>query len=164
MSTSPGVTYSPDTSTTLSAPAGSMPAATATTLPSAMATSRTALIWFLGAMTWPPFNSRSYLGCASGWAIAARTRHTPAAYVAFSFIRSSSSILVPLGTPFSRQVLAHIERPCHLVAGEVAREAETQRVTVPLGVTARELHAVAVDRAGEIARHEVALMRAFDPS
>src|SRR5258708_14795767 len=79
MSTSPGVTYSPETSTTLSAPAGSMPAATAATLPAAIATSRTAVIPFLGSMTCPPFNSRSYFGCAGGWPIAAGTTQAPTA-------------------------------------------------------------------------------------
>src|SRR5262249_22240940 len=167
MSTSPGVTYSPDTSTTLKASAGSMRAATAATLPSAMATSRTALMRFLGSMTWPPLRSRSYFccagcGCAGAWPIAASARHTPAANVDFTFIVSPSSEVVPPGAPLRGQVLAHVERPRHLRGRDGAREAEAQRVAVPLGIAARELHTIPVDRPGQIARDEVALMRAFE--
>src|SRR6266567_3000868 len=162
MSTSPRVTYSTETSTTLSATAGSMRAATAATLPSAMATSRTALILFLGSMTCPPFKSRSYFCCAGRRPVAASRRYTPAAYVAFTLIVLPSSIVVPLRAPLRRQILAHVERPGHLAAGDGAGETEAQRISVPLGVAARELHAVSIDRAGEIARDEVALMRAFD--
>ena len=53
---------SPATSTVLNAFAGSISGATAAILPPRMATSRTALILFLGSMTWPPRSSRSY-GC-----------------------------------------------------------------------------------------------------
>ena len=62
MSISPGVTYRPATSTTLNAFAGSIVGATAAILPPWMATSRIALILFLGSMTWPPRSSKSY-GC-----------------------------------------------------------------------------------------------------
>src|SRR5579884_1046451 len=64
MSTSPGVTYRPDTLTDFSARAGSMFCATAAILPSLIATSRTALILFLPSMTCPPLSSRSY-SCAN---------------------------------------------------------------------------------------------------
>src|SRR5437879_2150027 len=142
-----------------------MPAATAATLPSVMATSRTALILFRESMTCPPFSSRSYLcgACRAGrLTIAASTRHTPAANVAISLIVLPSPVVVPFRGPFRRQVLAHVERSGHRVAGDRARETETQRISVAFGVGARELRAAAVDRAREIARHEVPLVRAFD--
>src|SRR5262249_56099208 len=56
----------------------------------------------------------------------------------------------------------HVERPRHLRGRDGAREAEAQRVAVPLGIAARELHTIPVDRPGQIARDEVALMRAFE--
>src|SRR5262252_349946 len=76
-------------------------------------------------------------------------------------MRSPSPIVVTPGAPLRRQVLPHIQRALHLVAGDVAGESEAQRVAVSLAVAARQLHAAAVDRAGEIARDEVSLMRAF---
>src|SRR5262245_25377360 len=134
MSTSPGVTYNPETSTTLNAAAESRRAATAATLPSAIATSRTALIRFLGSMTWPPFRSRSYFCCAGAWPIDASTKQAPAANaIVSSLIASPPTVLVPPCRPFPRQVLAHVERARHSVGGDGAAEPEAQRVAIALG-------------------------------
>src|SRR5690348_4219597 len=120
-------------STTLKAAAGSMLAATAATLPFAIATSRTALILFLGSMTCPPFSWRSYFCCASRRLRQQRTRRTQAAFLTFTSIASTPPVVVPPGRPLRRQVFAHIERARHLVTGDLSGETETQRITVPLG-------------------------------
>ena len=62
MSTRPGVTYNPETSTVFNASAGLIVAATAAIFPPAIATSRTALILFRASTTCPPRRSRSYFG------------------------------------------------------------------------------------------------------
>src|SRR5688572_24182092 len=59
MSISPGVTYSPETSTTRSAPPVSRPAATAAICLSLMPTSAGPSIPFAGSITCPPFRRRS---------------------------------------------------------------------------------------------------------
>src|SRR5262245_43177757 len=120
-----------------------MRAATAATRPFAIATSRTALMPFFGSIRWPPFSSRSYFCGAGVWRIGAIARHTTTAHVNVSLIALPSSIVVPLCGPLRREVLAHVERPRHLGAGDGAREPEAQRVAVPLRVVAQELHAVA---------------------
>src|SRR2546427_7088376 len=165
MSMSPGVTYVPETSTTLKASAGLMEAATAATFPFAMATSRTALIWFLGSMTWPPFNRRSYCccGCAEAWFIKMSASDIAVTCVAFSLMALPSTIVVPRGAPLRGQVLTHIERAGHRVARDGAGKTETQRVPVTLSVRAGDLNGVAVDGSGEIARDEIALMRSLEP-
>src|SRR4029453_18653351 len=138
-------------------------AVTAATFPSAMATSRTALILFLGSMTWPPFNRGSYLRCAVTWLTLSSTSDTPTArHVACKAIASSPAIVVPLGTPCRHQVFAHVERSGHAVGRDRAVEAEAQGIAVAFGIRAGHLNAVPVDRADEVARHEVALMRTFD--
>ena len=51
----------------------------------------------------------------------------------------------------------------HLVAGDLAGERKLERVAVLARCSVlREPHVVAVDRAGEVARDEVALVRAVD--
>src|SRR5712664_3844983 len=99
--------------------------ATVATFPFAMATSRTALILFLGSMTWPPFKRRSYFCCAETWLIQTRPRDIPTAYLAFSLMALTSTIVVPPGTPFRRQVLTHIERARHRVTRDDAGKTET---------------------------------------
>src|SRR5262245_9036462 len=77
--------------------------------------------------------------------------------------RLGPPIVVPLRRPLRRQVLAHVERSRHRVRRDGAVEPEAEGVAVPLGVRAVHLHAAAVDGAGEIARHEIALVRALEP-
>src|SRR6266849_3052750 len=127
-----------------------MPTATAATLPFVMATSRTALTLFLASMTWPPFKSRSYCCCAAAWPVQERTTDNPNANL-FITIASTPSILVPPGSPLRSQVLTHVEGARHLVAGDRAGKTEAQRVAVPFGVRAGDLHARALDGAGQIA-------------
>src|SRR3954453_10322119 len=59
-------------------------------------------------------------------------------------------------------VLAEVERAGHRVARDPAGEAIGQRVAVPLGDAARHRDRLAVDRAGDVARDEVALVRAVE--
>src|SRR5713101_6697065 len=127
-------------------------AATAATFPFAMVTSRTALILFLGSMTRPPFNSRSYFCCAETRPTVKSASDIPAArHQTLNPIASSPAIVVPLGTPRRHQVFAHVERSGHAVGRGRAGEAEAQGIAVPLGIRAGHLHAVPVDRAGKIA-------------
>src|SRR6185295_12262066 len=115
--------------------AGAMLAAMAATFPFAMATSRTALIRFLGSMTWPPFKRRSYFCCAVTWLTQTSTRDIPAArQQTFNLMASSPAIVVPLGTPLRVQVFAHVERSGHTVSRGGAVEAEAQGIAVPLGI------------------------------
>src|SRR2546425_12813001 len=113
-----------------------MAAATAATFPFEMATSRTALILFLGSMTWPPFKSRSYFcgGCAETWLIQARTTDIPRACATGSLMALTSTIVVPLGTPLCGQGLTHVERAGHRGARDGARKTENQLVSRALGV------------------------------
>src|SRR3984893_817325 len=127
-----------------------MAAATAAILPLVMATSRTALIRFLASMTWPPFKSRSYCCCAAALPVQERRRNIANANLVIT-IASTPSIVVPPGGPFRGQVLTHVEGPRHLVAGDRAGKTEAQRVAMPFGVRAGDLHARALDGAGQIA-------------
>jgi hypothetical protein len=70
----------------LRASAGAILAATAATFPFAMATSRTALIWFRASMTCPPFSRRSYFCCADPPIIETTIRHIEAAIWSFNLI------------------------------------------------------------------------------
>src|SRR6516162_9619725 len=74
---------------------------------------------------------------------------------------SAPPVIVPSRRPFRREVLAHIERARHPVALDGAREPEAQGVSMALGIRTDDLYGVALDRPGEIARDEIALMRAF---
>src|SRR6266699_466612 len=139
-----------------------MLAATAAIFPFAMATSRTALILFLGSMRWPPFKRRSYFCCAETWLKQKSTTASPDARLqTFNPMTSSPAIVVPPGTPLRHQVLAHVERSGHRVCRGRAVEAKTQGIAVPLGIRTGNLNAAPVDGAGKVARHEVALMCAF---
>src|SRR5689334_7107979 len=60
MSINPGVTSKPFASTTCAAPAVSIFLSIFAILPSAMATSITALILFFGSITWPPLITIEY--------------------------------------------------------------------------------------------------------
>src|SRR5262245_52765127 len=139
-----------------------MLAATAAILPPAIATSRTALMLFRASMTWPPFSRRSYFCCAATCVIDDTTRQIPAAWSRCSRIASTPSIVVPLGRPLRREVFAHVERAAHRVALKRTGKPEAQRVAVTLRVRAGDLHGVAVDRPGEIASDEIALMRTVE--
>src|SRR5713101_5003069 len=115
-------------------------AATAATFPFAMATSRTALILFLGSMTWPPFKRRSYFCCAETCVIEHITRPIAAVCQGFNLMTLASPIIVPGRTPLRREVLAHVERARHRVACDSPRKTEAQCVTVPLGIRAGDLN------------------------
>src|SRR5438309_3031459 len=115
----------------LKASAGSIRGATAAIFPPAMATSRTALIPFLGSMTWPPRSSRSYLGSAAAALVAAANRATAARRLIEG---SAPSRDAPLRCPASAQVLAHVERARHRVAGDLAVEGVVERVAALLAV------------------------------
>ena len=85
MSTSPGVTNRPDTSTTfLASPAGIV-SATRAIFPAVIATSIRRLMSLRGSMTCPPLSSRSYCGCAH----ATFVKSTAAATIARRFISQS---------------------------------------------------------------------------
>src|SRR2546423_15644847 len=92
------------------------------------------------------------------------TRHIAALILkrALDDITSASSVVVLLGGPFRREVLTHVERARHRVARDGAREPEAQRVSMALRVRTGDLHGVAFDRSSEIARDEIALVRAFE--
>ena len=72
---------------------------------------------------------------------------------------SGAAERVPRRRPFRAQILAHIERARHLVALELPREPIRQRGAVDFADRAGDPHIVAGNRAGEIARHEIALVR-----
>src|SRR3984893_15959286 len=82
--------------------------------------------------------------------------------LSLSFMTSAPPIVVLAGTPFRRQVLTHVERARHRLARGTAREPEAQRIAVPLGIRTGDLHGVSLDRSGQIARDEIALMRPFN--
>src|SRR5688572_5140633 len=131
-----------------------MRAATAAILPSAIATSRTAERLFFGSITWPPRSSTSYFCCAWAWVAAA----------ASSSVATASRLTTrpPLGGEARAQVLAEVERALDLVALHLAREGVVERVAALLALRAAQPDRRAVDRAGEVARREVALVRAQD--
>src|SRR5262245_22953537 len=101
-----------------------MRAATAATLPLAIATSRTEVMLLRASTRWPPLRSRSYFCGADNWMVAAAANNTAIAV----FMASASSILVPCRGPRGGKVLAHVERARHPVARDRAGEAEAQRV------------------------------------
>src|SRR6266571_5395610 len=95
MSTSPGVTYSPATLTTLCALAGSIRAATSAIFPALMATSRIALILFFPSITCPPFSSRSY-SCAAADELSIKIRlKQNGAFMAQPFYSNASRFKFP---------------------------------------------------------------------
>src|SRR5262245_27198575 len=148
MSTRPGVTKSPETSTVLKASAGSMRGRTAAILPAAMATSRTAFVPLRGSMTCPPRRTRSYFGAAARTGPAPpRTRSRAMARPRFVATGSGSS---PPGRPAAAQVLAHVEGAAQLTARELSGEGVVERVAVLLAVRAPEPDGVAVDRPREV--------------
>src|SRR5262245_37596681 len=95
-------------------------------------------------------------------AIEQATRQIPAAWRRCSRMTSAPSIVVPLGRPVRGEVFAHVERAAHRIALNGAGEAEAQRVAMTLRVRAGDLHGGAVDRAGEIASDEIALVRSVE--
>src|SRR5439155_14327844 len=69
---------------------------------------------------------------------------------------------VPPGAPSGRQVLTHVEIARHSIALDLSVERKREGVPdCPLGQAAAQLHHVAIDRAGEIARDELAPMNAL---
>src|SRR5438105_11500710 len=135
---------------------------TAATLPAAMATSRTALRWLRGSMTWPPRRSRSYLGSAAR-AEAARARHQATSRkVRSRGMTSASPRRAARRGPAAAQVLAQVEGPRHLLARHLPRERVGDGVARRLREGTAQADGVAVDGAGEVAGHEVAAVRPVD--
>src|SRR5205823_13859468 len=112
-------------------------------------------------MTCPPRRRSSYFAPA-GWPreMAASPRNTSSE--AALRHRSRFRRVMPLRRPFRAEVFTHIERATHLPGRDGPGERERERVAVLLGVRASEADRIAVDRAGQIPRHEVALMRSVD--
>jgi len=84
-------------------------AATAATLPFATATSRTALILFLGSMTWPPFQEQVVLLLRRDSVIEQMTRQI--APLPWFQSHDISPIIVLLRAPFRREVFALSSAP-----------------------------------------------------
>ena len=160
-------------------PPGSIFAATAAILPAAMATSRTALMLFFGSMTCPPRSSRSYFGrgggrlpaaggvaCGDGGEPAAPAIEQHRHCAQESREHAHRQPRLPATWRFAVHVAARyspmssvpdISSPLHR-----AGEREADRVAVLFAEGAADPHGVAVDRAGEVAGHEVAAMGAVD--
>src|SRR6185503_18439446 len=131
------------------------------TFPPAMATSRTALRPFLGSMTCPPLRRRSYFGSAAETEVAtARPRSARSRGVIF--MTSAPPPGAPPGRPFAAQVFAHVQGPSHLVARHLPREGVGDGIAALLAQEAADAHAVAVDRAREVAGEEVPAVGAVD--
>src|SRR5215210_7254827 len=73
-----------------------------------------------------------------------------------------SSGPMPCRRPLCTQILAHVERSGHFVAGDLTGKDKGDRIAVGFAECASYLNLIAVDRAGEIARNELTLMRAID--
>src|SRR5262245_47543521 len=147
---------------TFKASLGSIFAATAATLPSAMATSRTALVPFFGSMRWPPCRRTSYFGGSAVRPTRGRRARTRAMRQGVFVIASGPGRAVAGGRPLRPQVLPHLQRAREGVAGDRAREGVVQGVAVGLVPGARDAHLRAIHAAGEVAGHEVALVRALE--
>ena len=171
MSIRPGVTYKPDTSTVFNASAGLSFASTAAIFPPAIATSRTALSLLRASMTCPPRSSRSYFGAAAGGCAGCcppegerRARQQEAAATRATSAGTIASFIMPLRAAATRrrpgrtEVFAHVQRAAHLIAGQLAGERQVDRVAMLLAEGAANPDAVAVDRAGDLASHELALV------
>src|ERR671918_799333 len=128
-----------------------MRGATAATLPPAMATSRTALMLLRGSIKWPPRRRTSYFGSAAR-ASPPRpaTSSSGVSGAAQARMRSGPPAHAPLGRPAGAEVLAHVERPRHLVAGHLAGERVRDRVAGLLPERAADPHRVSVDRSRQI--------------
>src|SRR3954471_4386604 len=86
------------------------------------------------------------------------------------FERTGSAMLALQGSPWSpstsgaasgcprrAQIFAHLERARNLIAGDLAGKGQVHRIAVLLSVSAADADRVAVDVAGDLARHELAL-------
>ena len=142
-----------------------MRGATAATLPPAMATSRTALMPFLGSMTCPPRRRRSYFGSAAeparGRRPTARTTEDGDRFT--RIMRSAPSRGAPPRRPAAAQVFAHVEGAAHLVARDLAGERVVEGVAASARRTALRRRTVSPSMVPrEVAGHEVAAMGAVD--
>ena len=93
----------------------------------------------------------------------------PTATRPYSASRLRSRLITRLGLRgrFAVQVAARYSpmssEPRHRVPAHLAAEPVGQRIAVALGDDAGERDRVAADRAGDVAREEIALMRALEP-
>ena len=81
----------------------------------------------------------------------------PSASTRHCAYRSPSAAAAGCG-PRRRQVLAHVERAADLIAGDLSGKRQIDGVAVLLAVGASDPDAIAVDRPGDLARHELALV------
>ena len=122
-------------------------------------------------MTWPPRSSRSYFGPAAGGCAGCCARQGeqpgPARISEHRPATTPSRLVISPSAPL-RRVAVHVAPryspmssvPVISSPVDLAGERQVERVAVLLAVGAADPHAVAVDRAGDLAGHEVALMRA----
>src|ERR1700694_3289670 len=126
-----------------------------------MATSRSALMPFLGSMTCPPRRSRSYMGSAADTEPATARQSRPRIR-GFTFMTSTPPRGAPSRRPLAAQVLAHVQCAPHLITRHLPREGVGDGVAALLAQAAAGAHAVPVDRARDVAGDEVAAMGAVD--
>ncbi len=155
----------------------------------AIATSLTAVMPFRGSMTWPPLKQEVVLRRREHVRTADRSdqheepqrrmvrrKHKEGTdsveeafsvfHFVFSSVQCSPSVVddssAPARTPPGAQILAHVELARHFVSRNRSGERKRQRIAGLSAVIAAKPNVAPIDRSGQIARDEIALMRAVD--